>query len=73
MNLNHLFASNVKRVRLEQGISQETLAAKAGLHRTYISLIERDKRNISLINVEKIAQALNVPAFVLLQDLSNND
>lgn len=73
MNLNHLLATNVKRLRLKQGLSQEALASKAGLHRTYISLVERDKRNISLINVEKIAQALNVPAFILLKDLSKDD
>lgn len=73
MDLNHIFSSNVKKIRLKQGISQEKLASKAGLHRTYISLIERNKRNISLANVEKIAQALDVPAFILLKESQEND
>lgn len=49
----------VRRIRLEQGISQEELAGRCGLHRTYISDIELGKRNLSLENIERIAFSLN--------------
>lgn len=49
----------VRKVRLEQGISQEELADRCGLHRTYISDIELGKRNLSLENIERIAISLN--------------
>lgn len=54
------FGEKVRKVRKEKGISQEALAEKAGLHRTYIGMIERAEKNITLINIEKIAKALNV-------------
>lgn len=49
----------VRKVRLEQGISQEELADRCGLHRTYISDVELGKRNLSLENIERIAISLN--------------
>lgn len=49
----------VRKVRLEQSISQEELADRCGLHRTYISDIELGKRNLSLENIERIAISLN--------------
>ena len=54
------FAGNVKSLRLEKGWSQEELARRAELHRTYIGAIERHGRNVSLLNVERIAKALKV-------------
>ena len=54
------FGSKVKTLRLEKGWSQEELARRADLHRTYIGSIERYERNVSLLNVERIAKALNV-------------
>lgn len=54
------FGVNVKTLRLEKGWSQEILARKSGLHRTYIGSIERNERNISLLNIERIAKALDV-------------
>jgi transcriptional regulator with XRE-family HTH domain len=48
-------------------LSQESLAKKAGLHRTYIGMIERAEKNITLVNVEKIAKALDIPPYQLLQ------
>lgn len=60
------FASRMREVRLVRGMSQEDLAHEAGLDRTYISGCERRLRNPSLISVEKIANALNVPAGELL-------
>lgn len=56
-----MFGQNVKKERLKQGLSQEKLAAKAGLHRTYIGMIERAEKNITLENINKIANALDVP------------
>lgn len=58
---------NVQRIRKEQKISQEKLAERAGLHRTYIGMIERAEKNITLINIEKISKALNVELTELLK------
>ncbi len=60
------FARNVRALRLEKGWSQEQLAQRADLHRTYIGSIERQERNVSLINVERIAKALGVDIKELL-------
>lgn len=54
------FAYNVKAIRERQGLSQEKLAAEAGLHRTYIGMVERLERNPSLISIYKIAKGLNI-------------
>jgi transcriptional regulator with XRE-family HTH domain len=54
------FGDRVKSIRKAKGWSQEDLAEKAGLHRTYIGSIERSERNISLLNIERIAKALDV-------------
>jgi transcriptional regulator with XRE-family HTH domain len=53
-----LFARTVRRLRVERGWSQEELADRAGLHRTYVGSVERGERNISIDNIEKIANAL---------------
>jgi transcriptional regulator with XRE-family HTH domain len=54
------FGNAVRKRRNELTISQEDLAERAGLHRTYISDLERGKRNVSLENLEKLAKALNM-------------
>jgi transcriptional regulator with XRE-family HTH domain len=54
------FGKRLRQVRQKKGISQEKLAELAGLHRTYVSSVERGERNISLLNIEKLAQALGV-------------
>lgn len=54
------FGERVREVRKEKGLSQEELAHKADLHRTYIGMIERAEKNITLINIEKIASALEI-------------
>ncbi len=54
------FGEKVRDLRKERGLSQEQLAHLADLHRTYIGMIERAEKNITLINVEKLANALNV-------------
>jgi transcriptional regulator with XRE-family HTH domain len=54
------FGKKVKSERNKQNISQEELASRADLHRTYIGMIERAERNITLLNIEKIANALGI-------------
>lgn len=54
------FGDRVREIRKDKGLSQEELAHKADLHRTYIGMIERAEKNITLINIEKIANALEV-------------
>jgi transcriptional regulator with XRE-family HTH domain len=63
-----LFASNIRRIRLEQQLTQEQVAEAAELHTNYISSVERGERNISICNIERIARALNVPMYVLLKN-----
>jgi len=55
-----LFGKNVRELRQKKGLSQEKLAEIAGLHRTYIGMIERAEKNITLLNIAKIAKALKV-------------
>ena len=69
MQLLHIFFLNLRRIRNERGYSQEYLAELANLHRTYISAVERECRNISIENIEKIALALNVNAYELFLPL----
>lgn len=54
------FGLKVREIRKQKGLSQEELAYKADLHRTYIGMIERAEKNITLINIEKIANALEI-------------
>lgn len=63
------FGDKVRDLRKERGLSQEQLAFKADLHRTYIGMIERAEKNITLINIEKIAIALGVDLNELLNFL----
>lgn len=60
------FGEQLRRVRTRQKISQERLAELAGLHRTYVSSVERGLRNISLLNIDKLARALEVPLTSLM-------
>jgi transcriptional regulator with XRE-family HTH domain len=61
------FGEKVREVRKKKGLSQEELSFKADLHRTYIGMIERAEKNITLLNIEKIANALEVS----IKDLFN--
>ena len=60
------FAERLRTERERLGLSQERLALRAGLHRTYVGSIERCERNVSLLNIEKLAKALRVTAASLL-------
>ena len=66
MRLREVFAKNLKRIREEQGLSQEKLAEMADLHRTYIGMIERKRINVTLDVIDRISQALSVDPFDLL-------
>lgn len=65
MDIINVFSSKVRRYRTSLGLSQEQFAEKCGLHRTYISSIERFQRNVSLENIQKIADALDIEAYKL--------
>ena len=62
------FGERLRAVRQQRGISQEKLAELAGLHRTYVSSIERGERNVSLVNIERLAAALGVAMTELMPD-----
>ena len=60
------FGTRLREIRLKKGISQERLAELAGLHRTYVSSVERGERNISLENIDRLANALEEPMAKLM-------
>jgi transcriptional regulator with XRE-family HTH domain len=66
--LQEQFGDRARALRKLAGLSQEALALACGLDRTYIGGVERGERNISLINIHKIAEALNLPANELLKE-----
>ena len=68
MDILLVFGKNLRRYRLALGVSQEKFAEMCGLHRTYISDIERFQRSVSLGNVQKIADALGVETFRLFME-----
>lgn len=61
------FGQRVREERFKQGLSQEQLAELAGVHRTYIGMIERAEKNITLENIEKVANALKLKPEELLR------
>ena len=61
------FGNKVREERVKRGLSQEKFAEIVGVHRTYIGMIERAEKNITLTNIEKIAKALKMPIDKLLQ------
>jgi transcriptional regulator with XRE-family HTH domain len=67
------FGKRLREVREEADISQEKLAELAGLHRTYVSSVERGKNNISLVNIERLAAALGVTMGELMPDTKRPD
>lgn len=67
MNVSRRVGANLRRAREQLGISQEELADRAGLHRTYVSGVERGVRNPTVVVLEKIAKALKVKSSSLLE------
>ena len=67
-NVSIKFGENIRKIRLKKGLSQEQLASLADLHRTYIGMIERAEKNITIINIEKIVIALKVDIKTLFDD-----
>lgn len=65
----NLFGRKVRQLRTAMGISQEDLADRCDLHRTYIGSVERGERNVSLRNIVRIARALNTSARELLKEI----
>lgn len=63
------FGEKVREERLKQGLSQEELASRAGVHRTYIGMIERAEKNITLENISKVAKALGLSISQLTEEL----
>jgi len=61
-------ATNIRRLRRNAGLSQEALADRAGLHRTFVGSVERCERNISIDNIARLAVALDVTAGILLDE-----
>jgi transcriptional regulator with XRE-family HTH domain len=63
------FGEAVRKERLRQGISQEKLAEFADVHRTYIGMIERAEKNITILNIEKISKGLKKPVSYLIKKM----
>ena len=68
MDIVIVFGTNLKKYRTAMGISQEAFADKCGMHRTYISAIECYRRSISLENIQRIADALEIDAYKLFME-----
>lgn len=62
------FGEAVRRLRTRRGLSQEMLGERAGLHRTYVGSIERGERNVSLVNIHRLAAALGVDVPTLMTE-----
>lgn len=65
MDIVKVFGTNLKKYRIDMGLSQEVFADKCGMHRTYISAIECYRRSISLENIQRIADALEIETYKL--------
>ena len=69
MDILRVFGTNLKKYRTALGMSQEAFAEKCGLHRTYISAVECYRRSISLENVQRIADALEIETYKLFLEV----
>lgn len=69
MEPHQKFAENLRAVRADVGMSQETLGSKAGLHRTEVSLLERAERDPRLATIAKLARGLGVPLSELMDGI----
>lgn len=73
LSLRAIFAKNLRLIRNAKAMSQEDLADVAELHRTYVSSVERGERNISIDNIEKLANALESDARLLLEPAKDEE
>lgn len=71
--LTSVLAANLRRYRSAMRLSQEALAERCGLHRTYVGSVERSERNVSLSSLEVLARALGVSVPELLTPRNNDD
>ncbi|MCU0391089.1 MAG: helix-turn-helix transcriptional regulator [Thermoflexibacter sp.] len=63
------FGEVVRKKRMEKNLSQEDFAELVGVHRTYVGMIERAEKNITLLNIEKIAKAFGISISELLKEI----
>ncbi|MBQ4122601.1 helix-turn-helix transcriptional regulator [bacterium] len=68
MDIIKVFSLNVRKYRIQKGWSQEELAEKSDLHRTYISAVECERRSIALENIQKLADALEIDTYKLFME-----
>jgi transcriptional regulator with XRE-family HTH domain len=68
MKLRRVVARNLRRLRRERGLSQEELAARAGLNRNYVGMVEREENAATVDVLEQLARALNIDAIELFRD-----
>ncbi len=64
------FGKQIRKLRLQRGLSQEKLAELADLHRNYVGGVERGERNIAIINIVRLARALKVKPGKLMETIS---
>lgn len=69
----YVFGQRVRACRMELGLSQEALAQRAGLHRTYVGSLERGERNVALVNIVRLGKALGVDPGTLVQGIVPED
>ena len=68
MDIIKVFGKNLRKYRMQLGVSQEKFAEMCGLHRTYISDVERFQRSVSLHNIQKMADALKIESYKLFME-----
>ena len=71
MSITDAFGNRIRNLRLAQGLSQDALADKARLHRTYIGSVERGEKNVTLLSANRIAEALGVTLSECLQGIED--
>ncbi len=72
-DITHIFSYWMKFYRTQKKITQEELAERTNLHRTYIGSVERAERNITLKNADIIANALEIPLYDMVKEFSNEN
>jgi transcriptional regulator with XRE-family HTH domain len=68
-NILKSFGEEIRNLRTQKSLSQENLAEITGFHRTYIGMVERGERNISLINIQKLSKALETEIHQLFKEI----